>query len=453
MIEIVLIIALVLCLDIARRRDFMAPGAVFCLIATMTMVIFYVVSVRGFHTESISRWWQVRNDYSSVAWEVMRLYFGLALMGYVADRLTWRKRPAGIVGVELKNPSDAPETMAWIDRYLSSVPAFALLLLCLVLCAAHLSQLDVSKILLHHQYLSVRTASEVAIRGRLLGFLHTNIPMLGCLLAIAMVFYLRLGRVPQALLTAVMFVYCAALTLSFGSRYFVLQLFLIAVFLQLFKRKGVSLGAVIMGILAFLAYSTVISVRRASVGKIGDFGLVPTLQFVMDGSFLLSDMWFFVFFYSFGGGFSVAEALTREGVWYPLQYKLLAFSPLPSMIDGYGAVRNLAPRINVMTPFSSFAEAYHFGPLYLAGFLAFLFMVLVVLTRFWRRTTGRIAFVLVGPAYYSLFCMHIYRLRHTIRWLLIPTLVVLLCEVFLLKRGADQKREAPARSGNGTPAC
>ncbi len=136
----------------------------------------------------------------------------------------------------------------------------------------------------------------------------------------------------------------------------------------------------------------------------------------------------------------MADAFGRAGLAYPVAYKLLSFSPFPSMIDGFGHVRHLEHRVNMFAPFSNFAEAYHFGPGYFVALLLILFVSLIILSRFWQRYRGGFAFFLLAPAYFMFLRMHLYPLRGTFRWLLASLVAVVVFETLMLLASTQQAR-------------
>src|SRR5262249_26112766 len=67
---------------------------------------------------------------------------------------------------------------------------------------------------------------------------------------------------------------------------------------------------------------------------------------------------------------------------FNLKYKILAFSPLPSFVDGYSSIRSDSEqRLHDYVPMSGIGELYHFGWLYIC-------VLLVGLTMFIRAHTA-----------------------------------------------------------------
>ncbi|MBZ9937884.1 hypothetical protein LB518_16410 [Mesorhizobium sp. BR1-1-16] len=71
------------------------------------------------------------------------------------------------------------------------------------------------------------------------------------------------------------------------------------------------------------------------------------------------------------GIFVVAESLVGEPV-YPLLYKILSFSPLPSVIDNFQSISRVSQvRITRYVPYSGYVELYNFGIVFLLAFVLF----------------------------------------------------------------------------------
>jgi hypothetical protein len=85
-------------------------------------------------------------------------------------------------------------------------------------------------------------------------------------------------------------------------------------------------------------------------------------------------------FIVFGAAVALSPAYYSDYVW-------LSFSPLPSFLDGFDNVVDTAARISVNVPFSSFAEAYLFGPVALSVHL-FVFSLFAVSLQVWARSAS-----------------------------------------------------------------
>jgi hypothetical protein len=280
--------------------------------------------------------------------------------------------------------------------------------------------------------------------------------MLGCILGPMAMLYFHRRRIFAFSLAAGVFTYAFVITVSFCSRFAVLQLFLLTVLARVLSKRRISPGALSLGVATFVTYAVTIMLRKGlGADRVGPLGIEPFLDVLFSGDFLFEQMLLFTLFNNFGGVFVLAESMSRVHVIYPWKYKLLSFSPFPSMIDGFNSVRHAEERIMATGPFSNFAELYHFGPLYVVGFLIFLFAVLYMVTRWWRRYRGGFAFVVCAPMYYAIFSMHYYPLRHSTRWILASALTAAVVSyLHERKQGARAPRlQSPPRSRSRVPVA
>lgn len=130
----------------------------------------------------------------------------------------------------------------------------------------------------------------------------------------------------------------------------------------------------------------------------------------------------------------LAEVSHRVNDW-PILYKILSFSPLPSSIDGFRSVADAELRVNFFVPYSALAEAYFFGSVYFLVFISVL-CLLVLLT---DLVSG-----LKGPHVNAMLIMWVlllnqfvaqYPIRNSFR-LIIFTICISIIIVYLEKRRA-----------------
>src|SRR5690606_35858043 len=85
-------------------------------------------------------------------------------------------------------------------------------------------------------HLEARRPRGVGLANPLLATLHRNLPMIGCLLAPLVALAWRSRRPLAAAVLTVAFVYAAVVSCGIGTRFFILQLALLAVALHVLPR-------------------------------------------------------------------------------------------------------------------------------------------------------------------------------------------------------------------------
>jgi hypothetical protein len=119
-----------------------------------------------------------------------------------------------------------------------------------------------------------------------------------------------------------------------------------------------------------------------------------------------------------------AEALQVTGDFDPW-YKILAFSPLPSFIDGYSEIRDVSEhRLHEYVPMSGIGEVSHFGWLYISLLLIGFFVLIRQHTRI--ATYNPAIFILCNfLIMISIYVLFAYPLRNALRvyWLTVALFV------------------------------
>lgn len=411
-------------LFLLRKREILSPPVVWGVACGLPALVFYLVEVVGLRPSSIADFWQLGHDFTREAPPVLGFYLGLVSLAVGADLLSRSTR---------RVPRRRFDPDRFFIRLLTSPVAGLVVLVLCVAIAAHFLALDFEALLHFRRYFAIRDPAEAGIWNPVLATFHTSLPLVGCALGPLTVAYAQARKPMFAAVTTAAFLYALLVTIAFGSRFAVVQLVAVGVMFQVLGRRRLDWRAALLFGLAGLTFVAIIGLRQgAGVGRIGDYGLLPFLEAIARGPALLFEgILFFALFTFFNGGFVMARALSMTGLSYPLSYKLLSFSPLPSAVDGFDQVRRFEHRAHTYAPFSNFAEAYHFGPGYLILFLLLLFVVLVALTRFWRRYRGSFAFFVLAPAYYSFLKMQSYQLRTSFRWLLVTLAVIVLVETMM----------------------
>jgi hypothetical protein len=431
-----LVLSSIVLFDIARRGMLLSPVGIFISIALATEVVFTAIVLYGVFPSNISHWWQISGDYRHMIPLVMSLYLGLCLLAWgagvsvVTSRSRQQYKKLGV-----HNSPALPKQSAPLELFDSRL-LYSLLLLLLLACVAHFMSIDINQLWNYREYLSIREPAVVGLSFPPLRMFHVNLNMLGCLVGVFAALSARYKQRGLLLLSGAIFIYCFAMSCAFASRFAALQLVLISFVFFVTRRTAFDPRAILFLILSAAIYSATISLRQdAGIGRVNEYGLMPMIRQLFSMQFLLEDFWLFSLFNNFGGGFVVAEAWQHSGVDFPIKYKLLSFSPLPSILDGFNEVRWASGRVSTYGPYSNFAELYHFGPFYFIGFVGFLFWVLRKITFAWANLPPRIAILATAPAYYAFLGMHYYPLRMTTRWLIVSVLVSIAAQYYVSLRG------------------
>jgi len=423
---------------LVRRGGFLSPTAVLAATLTLQLAVFYVVAVQGVYPERIDRAWQVTNDYDSVAPGVAVGYLGMIALCVIASFVSGERRSAKRARrLEVR---DGDQLSRLLDPYLVSGPALVVTIWAIALLGVHAVLIDRSQVLLHFEYLAIRDPEVVGLRPGVMAFVHRNIPMLGVLFGPLVGYYWARRHWLFCALSAVVFLYCGFITLAFGSRFVVVQLAGLAIALYLMGSVRLRRFALAIVIVIALVYPPMMELRRGQEHGISAFGRQFSRQ-----PLPTSDLALFAIFNFSIGGFVFADALDQPPVDYPWQYKMLSFSPFPSFLDGFGSFRHFEHRVTAISPFSNLAEAYHFGVPWLVAFVLCLFVVLVVMARFWSRFHGGGALLVMLPTHYALLRMHSYPIRHTWRWLVFSVVMTLVI-------GALFEKQRAGKSAYGRPS-
>ncbi len=419
------------------RRNLIAPTTIFAFVASMNAIVYYGVAVRLLYPSAYLYWWQVKGTYGSVHTHVLLLFLILVILAFTVD--SWLHRQ---LGIKIHKPTTKFifESLNRIDgsvnSFLNSIPMALCVLFLSSLYFIHFWQIDKSKIFYYDEYLSIRQADFVGIENSMLNLVHDTLPLQGVLFSVLLATYFRKKNIVMLSVVLFPFLYSFLISVAFNSRFAPLQLFFLAFILFVTRRKKWSLSAALITSFGFLMYGATISLRRAADARIGEFGLAPFLSLFSSGNILPDSPIFFMLFNFFGGGFVMAEAFLRDNVNYPIKYKILSFSPLPSFIDGFDSVSYVSKvyRASSTGPFSNFAEAYLFGAIYSILFVIIIILSLYFLNRFWYRFGGRLTFVLYMPAFYAFARMYQYPLRHTLRYLLFSLLLCYVTTIILNRK-------------------
>jgi hypothetical protein len=294
------------------------------------------------------------------------------------------------------------------------------------ICLVHLALIDHSKLWQSVGYQATKDAAEMGFGGKLSPlFLLPRFLAFPCI-ALGAICLSRREPLLAALCGAVA-AYAIALGLAQSSR--VVPLYFATAFgvALMIERRPIS---IVKAILLFLVVISALAVLKGRAQH--DQGLSVALSTFIPGSVSVSDL-YGLFLNTNAGGLITADGLIARGE-YPEVYKLLSFSPLPSLIDRFSAIRDQSEiRINFYTPLNAFAESYRFGWGYLT-----LFLISIILWVHSSRTVERLRMLPITYANLVIALLVVvsldqYSLRTSYRLLILSTMVSYVA--YLLFRG------------------
>lgn len=252
------------------------------------------------------------------------------------------------------------------------------------LCTLHLSLLllisDWGKLWLHQEYLQSRI-DEYWLT--LLGddFVETvarTTPLFAILSTFCVCSLIRTRYVSLRLIAGTLSLVYFLLLLSWNSRSAVFVPALLAIN---FTVLGLKRGKIIVPGLAFVA---AISILGALAQRDTDRHGLSTIPETILSPFSDPDPLGKISeaLMDFCQGTAVTAESFKFPADFPTTYKVLAFSPLPSLVDGYSSVRAVSEQdLHAFVPMSGIGQLYHFGLVYICFFL-------FILTAFIRAHTA-----------------------------------------------------------------
>lgn len=396
-----------------------SPVSVFAGIIFLNQMVFYgVVYMRVYPAiNTHSRY--VTSDYSGVAHSVIAFYLGIIFLTFLTTKLLPRK-------VTPRASTDSTGIFTNL-HYLNSTTFFSFNLIIFLVYMISASLIDWDAIWHHRIYKAIRDPSEVNLGIFPLSIFHVALPLVGVIYSGLVSYYASTQKYINIMVSIPILLYSHTISLASMSRYAVLQVVIVSVFLYLFSKNRYAL---VFGLLIGLVeFGIVISARfggGTEIFRFGDYGLVYVVESIQLFSFFFDDIFLFVLYNMFGGGFVLAEAFSRQSLIYPIQYKILSFSPFPSFIDGFDKWRIFEHRVSLFGPFSNLAEAYHFGIIYFMFYLATILFVNFQATKLLLKSNSPYFHVLLVPLYFAYIKMHAYQIRHTWRWIVLTLIVIAL---------------------------
>jgi len=288
----------------------------------------------------------------------------------------------------------------------------------------HFFSIDLNLLWQNHSYLLLETPSRIGINNGILKIIHFSLRIVGLFTAgLTMHFFFNRSYM-NLFLSSLIFMYALIFMLAQNSRWASLYFFMMLLYCQITKHWNWK-GKTILALMCLLTFIKVIEGRGEY-----DQGIVA----IWSGySNIRLDV---LYYYLLGFLLNILEGATsfanaeQIAPVYALHYKVLAFSPFPSFIDGFSSILKLHEvRINHAVPFSAISEVRWFGGIFFILFYTTIGMLLKYANQAYYHSKGIIPFFLSGFIFWITFTINSYPVRNTYR-----SILIMLFLLFILQR-------------------
>lgn len=248
---------------------------------------------------------------------------------------------------------------------------YLLLFFLCVLSVIHFSLINYNLFWFNYDYQIIKTPHEIGSESVFFRIYHFLFRIIGLIAAIFLVFSIRLRVLGLQFFSAFLFFYSFFILYVGESRWVVVYLFALLFSRLSFYDNKPNTSEILIWFCVFVFLFAKVIIGR----NFGLWGLSVQYEIAKE----VFDIGFYhlllgVVVNFFEGFTNFANTVSSEYL-YPVRYKILSFSPLPSFIDGYSSIINYQYRVNIYVPFNSISEAFAFGGLYI-------FLLLIILTVF-----------------------------------------------------------------------
>lgn len=296
--------------------------------------------------------------------------------------------------------------------YFLSFSFFAFLML------IHLNYMNLNLLWMNNQYklLSNATALQLPLAASLINVLAG---IFAIVLLIIIILLIKSGRYFMAIGLLPMFLYFFTLKIAANSRWGPL---IVASSIPFLYKRGSLKSMLLIFFTAFFSLMFFLGVLFGRNGGTNTQGISAIYSNISNGINGAAFLFPKILGSTFSGAWNFDLTLQKfdsKTVVYDAEYKLLAFSPLPSTLDGYDEIkdRNIL-KILSYAPVGAFGELYYFGILYFLLFLLFLFFSL----RFCNRVVIKhnlLGILVVSPFYLFFLKIQEYPIRNSFRYILL----------------------------------
>ena len=320
-----------------------------------------------------------------------------------------------------------PRNIAWLEGFRESLSTkmgkrsgTPLLAIILLILTSNLVFMNQSAVWSNQEYLLITGPKGYNLPANLAMLFIAGMNIGAVICSIFLPFYLRRSST-QALLAFSAWLFWFAFYLSAGSRLAAVMFFSLFAIQFLLSRGRMALVYLIIGFFGAFAIMMIALATRAS----GEYGVSNFFNAISYFSGKVA--WDFAIFSWVN--FMQGIFITSDGIlydqFYPIEYKLLSFSPLPSFIDSFDQIRQGAQVMIYKTvPMGGIAEVYHFGILYFIFYLCALILIL----RTAHKSFKTKHYYLTAFANFYIFIMFIimnsYAVRNSFRQTLVAFAVI-----------------------------
>jgi len=229
---------------------------------------------------------------------------------------------------------------------------------------------------------------------------------------------------------------------------------LMAVYYTVLRPKGRGIIMPVMWIMTILALTSALAGRSTSEHGLSAIPFSLVRPFVDTGGVDISQ----IILNFFEGVFVTAESFQIKGN-FPTLYKILSYSPLPSLIDGFSLIQAKSEhRLHDYVPMSGVGEAVNFGWWYVVLLIGV--VTLIVRTHLRLAKDSPVIFLTCNfLIMFSTYLLFSYPLRNALRFGWLAFAISLLVMAFrrrhvtaALTAPHDDEKDSPTAERVGTPA-
>lgn len=424
-----------------KNKVSLSPGAIFILINLVTMLIL-AVHVSGLYIfeDFLGIPLVFHEQYEQSDISLFVLYssiFSLIVYPYSSGK-NYKYNAEIKVGEKFKDKRNICcfQSQQYSNYSLLLTQYFFVLFL-YVFLFIYLYQVDIELIFYNESYLLINDPHALGVENKGAQLLHNASGFLGIIFSfLSGLFFMRKRYIEVVLYFPLAFLFFL-LKLSLFSRWCPIILFSLLLPIVLFgKEKNNSIFRVglyfFVFFFMFLLYASMIT-GRYGVGQ----GLIAFSDALMSVFGNLNQYIEFFFINVFGGAFVFLEAMQSDAVTYPLYYKLLSFSPLPSFLDGWDYWGKYFVMVNNFVPYNVLSELDKFGFQYFILYLIVVFFVFRACNKLFFSDKSLLPLIAAMPLYVYSLMFHFYFIRYSYKLLFVSFVLSLILGRILKSNNRD----------------
>jgi hypothetical protein len=368
----------------------------------------------GFFTEPIDKlYWFYNNDHL----QVMLLYSYISLITFFAD---------GLVKFTQTSHNFDLRSALYVAANKALNPSILIFLY--VILVLNILFLDLGVVWNNSIYLYMNGPAAYNLPHNFAVMLKALLSLIGLLSTFYFAISIKLKRPDHALLSSIPFIFCFIYQLASHSRITTTYIFAIVLVFVLFTQDKIKKRLYAICGVFLIIFTLLFSLQGRGSGQHGISNIPAGIAAVATSS--TTEDLSFAFTNVMQGIFVTAEGLDVPAE-HTTKYKVLSFSPFPSIIDGFASIREKDEiRVNYFIPMSTFAELYHFGFIYIIIF-SVLYGYTVVRLSDLQVNKSSIVAILCNIYFFILFViMNSYSVRNVFRQMLILIVILALLKFF-----------------------